>query len=291
MICSARSTSSVGSPTAFPAEPGDLAAGPDQPAKRGRLPDDARVVGGVGGRRHERRELVNAGAAADVLELAALLELVDEGDRVDRLALRPEGERSTVDRGVALAVEVAGVEDLARRRRSPPARASSRRGRTPRRRATAGGRARPGPLGPCRRSNHLCRSQSCLLRTHLHRAQRSRWPADLQGKGTSCWQEHRTEGDHETQTACACVRPLRAGTFCGRPHVLRPSPTAAVQYGRARPKLGGGRRAARPYDRARLGFLARVDLGGRLGRASTGSSGGSSNHSAELASLGRRRSS
>ena len=55
------------------------------------------------------------GRAADVLELAALLELVDERDRVDGLALRVERERGAVDLRVALAVEVAGVEDFADR--------------------------------------------------------------------------------------------------------------------------------------------------------------------------------
>ena len=55
------------------------------------------------------------GRAADVLELAALVELVDERDRVDGLALRVERERGAVDLRVALAVEVARVEDLADR--------------------------------------------------------------------------------------------------------------------------------------------------------------------------------
>ena len=66
---------------------------------------------GVRGRRDERGELVDPLAAADVLELAALLELVDERDRVDRLAPGVERERRAVDLRVALAVEVARVED------------------------------------------------------------------------------------------------------------------------------------------------------------------------------------
>ena len=77
MICSARSTRSGVSPGPLPAEAGDLAADPDQPAQRRGLADDARVVGRVRRRRHEGGELVDAGAAADGLELAALLELVD----------------------------------------------------------------------------------------------------------------------------------------------------------------------------------------------------------------------
>ena len=58
---------------------------------------------------------MQAHASADVFELAALLELVDERDRVDGLALRVERERGAVDLRVALAVEVAGVEDFAHR--------------------------------------------------------------------------------------------------------------------------------------------------------------------------------
>ena len=70
-----------------PAEPRDLASRADQPAQRGRLADDPGVVAGVRGGRDERCQLVDARASSDVLELPALLELVDERDRVDRLAL------------------------------------------------------------------------------------------------------------------------------------------------------------------------------------------------------------
>ena len=94
---------------ALPAEARDLAAGPDEPAERGRLADDLRVVAGVRARRDESRQLVDARFAADVLELAPLVELVDERDRVDRLALRVQRERRAVDLGVALAVELAPV--------------------------------------------------------------------------------------------------------------------------------------------------------------------------------------
>ena len=89
------------------AEPRDLRPGPDEAAQRGHLAHDPRVVGGVRGRRHERRELVDAGAAADLLQLAALLERVDERDRVDGLALLVEREARAEDGSVALAVEVA----------------------------------------------------------------------------------------------------------------------------------------------------------------------------------------
>ena len=72
-------------------------------------------MGGVRSSRHERRQLVDPPTAARVLKLASLLELVDERDRVDRLALGVEGDGRSVDLRVALAVEVARVEDLADR--------------------------------------------------------------------------------------------------------------------------------------------------------------------------------
>ena len=84
---------------ALPAEPGDLPAGPDEPAQGRRLADDLRVVAGVCARGDERCELVDPRLAADVLELASLVELVDECDRVDRLALRIQRERRAVDLG------------------------------------------------------------------------------------------------------------------------------------------------------------------------------------------------
>ena len=111
-ICSARSTSSVGLADPLPAEPRDLLAGLDERAEGRRLLDDLRVVVDVRRRRNERRELGDARAAADLLELAPLLELVRERDRVDRLALRPEREHRAVDRPVRAPVEVGGVEDL-----------------------------------------------------------------------------------------------------------------------------------------------------------------------------------
>ena len=97
----------------LPAEPRDLAADADQAAQGRHLADDPRVVRRVRRRRDERRQLVDPLATARPLEVAALLELVDERDRVDRLAPRVERERRAVDLRVALPVEVAGVEDLA----------------------------------------------------------------------------------------------------------------------------------------------------------------------------------
>ena len=97
------------------AEPHDLLAGADEPAQSRHLLDDARVVLDVGCRRDERGELRDARLAAGGVELGALLELVDERDRIDGLALRPQRERRAVHLRVALAVEVGRVEDLADR--------------------------------------------------------------------------------------------------------------------------------------------------------------------------------
>ena len=99
----------------FPAEPRDLCADADEPAQGRHLADDLRVVRRVRRRRDERRQLVDPLAAAGVLQVAALLELVDERDRVDRLAAGVERERGAVDLRVALPVEVPRVEDFADR--------------------------------------------------------------------------------------------------------------------------------------------------------------------------------
>jgi len=100
---------------AFPTELGDLLSGGDEAAERRHLVDDARIVRRVCGRRDERCQLVHPHPPADGFELAALLELVDERDRVDRLALRIEREARAIDLRVALPVEVGGIEDLAHR--------------------------------------------------------------------------------------------------------------------------------------------------------------------------------
>ena len=91
------------------AEPGDLLACADEPAQRRHLAHDAPVVGGVRGGGNERRQLVDADLAAGVLELASLVELVDERDRVDGLAAAVERQRRAVDLRVALPVEVGGA--------------------------------------------------------------------------------------------------------------------------------------------------------------------------------------
>ena len=72
-------------------------------------------MGGVRGGGHERRQLVDPHLPAHVLELASLVELVDERDRVDRLAARVQREAGAVDLRVALPVEVRRGEDFADR--------------------------------------------------------------------------------------------------------------------------------------------------------------------------------
>src|SRR5262249_13208887 len=82
---------------AIPAELGDVAAREDEAAQRRGRGDDLCVGARVRGGRHEPRELVQGDAPADRLELAALLELIRERDRVDRLVLAVQLERGAVD--------------------------------------------------------------------------------------------------------------------------------------------------------------------------------------------------
>jgi hypothetical protein len=93
-------------------EPCDLGSRTDEPAKCRHLPHDPRVVSSVRGRGDERGELMDAGAAAHLLELPALLERVDEGNGVDWLPLLVQRKAGTEDDPVALAVEVGRREDL-----------------------------------------------------------------------------------------------------------------------------------------------------------------------------------
>ena len=111
-ICSAWSTSSLVSPTR--SRPSRAISWPAriEPSQSGCLLDDAGVVLDVRSGGDQRRELGDAGGAADLLELAPLLELVRERDRVHGLALGPQREAGAVDRAVRAAVEIGGVDDL-----------------------------------------------------------------------------------------------------------------------------------------------------------------------------------
>src|SRR5665811_641689 len=94
------------------AEGCDLLTTVDESAQDRHLVDDAGVVTGVGARRNQSRQLVDPRAPAYFLQLAELVQLVGEGDRVDRLASSVEGECRPVDAPVALPVEVLRPADL-----------------------------------------------------------------------------------------------------------------------------------------------------------------------------------
>ena len=83
-----------------------------QPPQHRVLAHDARVLADVADGGHGAREQVDRGAAADALEQAALLEVLDERERVDRLAHRVEVEHGLEDQAVRLAVEVLRLEAL-----------------------------------------------------------------------------------------------------------------------------------------------------------------------------------
>ena len=90
----------------------DLVRGAQQPAQHRVLAHDPRVLADVADRRDARRQQVDRGAAARGLELAGLLEVLDERERVDRLAAVVEVEHRREDDPVRLAVEVLGVQAL-----------------------------------------------------------------------------------------------------------------------------------------------------------------------------------
>ena len=88
------------------AELDDPRAGLDEAAQHGPLGDDLRVVAGVGRGRHRGDQLVQVGLAADPGQVAALGQLVGDGDRVGRLAAAVEVEDRVVDQLVRRPVEV-----------------------------------------------------------------------------------------------------------------------------------------------------------------------------------------
>ena len=75
----------------------DAGAGLDQPAQHGPLVDDLGVVAGVGGGRHRLDQLVEVRLAADPGEVAALAELVGDGDGVGGLAPAEQVEHGVED--------------------------------------------------------------------------------------------------------------------------------------------------------------------------------------------------
>ena len=90
----------------------DLVGGVQQPPQHRVLAHDPRVLADVADGGHRARQQVHRGAATDLLEQPALLEVLDERERVDRLADRVEVEHCLEDQPVRLAVEVIGLEAL-----------------------------------------------------------------------------------------------------------------------------------------------------------------------------------
>jgi hypothetical protein len=90
----------------------DLVGRVQQPAQHRVLADDAGVLADVADGGHRARQQVHRRAAADRLELAVLLEVLDERERVDGLARPVQREHRREDQPVALAVEVAGLQAL-----------------------------------------------------------------------------------------------------------------------------------------------------------------------------------
>ena len=84
----------------------------DQPAQDRLLPDDLGVVAGVRGERHRGQQSVQVGEAAGPGQLAALGQLVTDGDRVGRLAAPVQVDDGVEDHLVRRPVEVGASERL-----------------------------------------------------------------------------------------------------------------------------------------------------------------------------------
>ena len=90
----------------------DLVRRAQEPAQHRVLADDPRVLADVPDGGDARRQQVDRRAAAGGVELPGLLEVLDERERVDRLAAAVQLEHRREDDPVRLAVEVLGVEAL-----------------------------------------------------------------------------------------------------------------------------------------------------------------------------------
>ena len=90
----------------------DLVGGGEQPAQEGAVADDLRVLAQVADGRHGRGEGVDLRLAAGGVEPAARAQVLGDGEDVDRLARREEGEHRLVDLAVTLPVEVLDLEPL-----------------------------------------------------------------------------------------------------------------------------------------------------------------------------------
>ena len=90
----------------------DRVGGRQQPPHQRVLADDLGVAPGVAGRGHGGGQLVDGGVAARGLEAAVGAQVLGDRQDVDRLVLVVEVEDRLVDDGVALAVEVLGLQAL-----------------------------------------------------------------------------------------------------------------------------------------------------------------------------------
>ena len=90
----------------------DLGPGIDQPPQHCPLGHDLRVVARVGRGRHLGDQLVQVGLPADPGQVAALGQLVGDGDGVGRLAAAVQVKDRVIDQLVGRAVEVDPLEPL-----------------------------------------------------------------------------------------------------------------------------------------------------------------------------------
>src|SRR4051812_14529665 len=90
----------------------DLVRGVQEPAQHRVLAHDARVLADVADRGDRAGQELDRRRAADRLQLAGLLEVLDQRQRVDRLADRVQVQHRLVDAAVRLAIEVAGLQAL-----------------------------------------------------------------------------------------------------------------------------------------------------------------------------------
>ncbi len=111
-ICSARSMSSTGVLLPPVAHLGDLAADLDERAQVVVLPDDLRVVAGVGGRGDGRHQAVDERAAPHRLQAGPVGQLLRDGDGVDRFSPGEQVFDDLEDALVPLPVEVVRPDDL-----------------------------------------------------------------------------------------------------------------------------------------------------------------------------------
>jgi hypothetical protein len=90
----------------------DLVGRVQEPAQHRAVADDPRVLAEVRHGGDGAGERVDRGAAADGVELAGLLEVLDQGQHVDRLAGAVQVDHRAVDAAVGRAVEVLRLEEL-----------------------------------------------------------------------------------------------------------------------------------------------------------------------------------